>query len=756
MNVSKSYSIVRRRLARTQLCVCIAGILVAGMTLNAGTFTVTNTGSSGAGSLAKAIDSANAVPGPHTINFNIPSSDPNFVDVDSGLPGGDAAKDVFVITLTSAPVLYASGGITVNGASQTAFGGNTNPFGPEISVNGNNAVGGLYLGNNNRLIDLNIRNCLGYGIIINGGFNNSVRGCYIGTDPTGKTAQPNTGPGIDCNGSSNIFGGPNAADRNVLSGNGNDGITVRGTAFNNIIQGNFLGTDATGTTALGNGADGIECHGPENQIIGNLLSGNAAAAGIRLAFTTVAGTVVRGNRIGSDVFGTSAIPNREGIDIVAAATGTIIGGTDFQAGNLIFGNTRAGIRITPNALGAAAPLDNLISGNSIYNNGMLAVSFSEVSTTPVPNDACDGDDGSNHLQNFPVLTSATEDTGAVRVQGTLNSVANQSYNIEFFANDACDGSGSGEGQYYMGSATVATDGSCVAPIDVTLFRTFTNTVYITATATDADNNTSEFSPCVTFTPGPVQCMLTPITASLLTNSVHKLTATVTVEGVAQQGDTVNFEVVSGPQTGQVGLGTTDANGKATFQYSGSATTGTDGIMASGNIGGTNFSCMASCDWVDSLVSTVDLFPVLTTPGFACATSGTTNTCTVGGALGFKKNGKSYISGNFKATIIRDGLLTTLNAKVKNLVVNLKGVPKHQIAIYLSSDNVLDPFDLFIKSATTKDIALLATNTKPWVIKGTVPGWFTVSGRYLILSVDSQNVVTESNEENNTVVLGPIP
>lgn len=753
--LSSSYVIVRRHFALTHRVAFITVMLLATLTAQAGTFTVTNTSSGGPGSLAKAIASANAVPGPHTINFNIPSSDPNFVDVDSVLPGGDAAKDVYVITLTSAPVLYTFGGITVDGSTQPG-GGLADPLAPKISINGNNAVGGLFLGSNNRLIGLNIRNCLGGGITMIGGANNIVRGCYIGTDPTGKVAQPNTGPGIDCSGSGNIFGGPTAVDRNVISGNGNDGITMRDDAFSNIVQGNFLGTDATGTMALGNGADGIECHGPDNLIIGNLLSGNANAAGIRLAFSTVDGTVVRGNRIGTDVFGTSPIPNREGIDIVAGATGTIIGGTDFQAGNLISGNTRAGIRITPNALGATAPFSNLISANAIYNNGMLAVSFSEISTIPVANDACDGDDGSNRLQNFPVLTGATEDGGGVRVQGSLNGVAGQSYTIEFFGNDACDTSGNGEGQYYMGTTTVNTDGSCVAPIDVTLFRTFTNTVYITATATDAENNTSEFSPCVMFAPGPVQCMLTPITASQLTNSVHTLTSTVTVDGIGVQGVTVNYEVLSGPQIGQVGLDTTDANGQATFQYSGSVTNGTDIIMAYGNVGGTNFSCSAACDWVDAMDSNVDLHPVLTVPGFTCTTSGITNTCTVASALALKKNDKSYISGDFKVKITRDGLVTKVNAKLSNLVVKLKGVPKHQIAVYLSADNVLDPFDLLVRSVSTKEIALLAVDNNPLVLKGTVPNWFSVSGRYLILSVDNQNVVIETNEENNTVVLGPIP
>src|SRR5581483_11948718 len=72
------------------------------------TITVVNTADSGPGSLRQAILDANALMDPVavTINFNIPSTDPGFVDVDATLPGGDAAPDVFVIRpLTALPTL---------------------------------------------------------------------------------------------------------------------------------------------------------------------------------------------------------------------------------------------------------------------------------------------------------------------------------------------------------------------------------------------------------------------------------------------------------------------------------------------------------------------------------------------------------------------------------------------------------------------------------------------------------------------------
>ena len=80
------------------------------------------------------------------------------------------------------------------------------------------------------------------------------------------------------------------------------------------------------------------------------------------------------------------------------------------------------------------------------------------------------------------------------VQGTLNSIASQAYQLDFFGNTACDPSGNGEGQYYLGSVTVLTDGSGNGVFNTEL-PTASPGQFITATATDPFGNTSEFSPC---------------------------------------------------------------------------------------------------------------------------------------------------------------------------------------------------------------------------------------------------------------------
>src|SRR5207248_10212004 len=123
---------------------------------------VTNTNDSGPGSLRQAILNANASAGADTIVFNIPTSDPNFVDVDAALPGGDAAPDVWVIKpLSALPALSdASGGTTIDGRTQTTFGGDTNPFGPEVVLDGSLAGAGVngltILASGNQVFGLNV------------------------------------------------------------------------------------------------------------------------------------------------------------------------------------------------------------------------------------------------------------------------------------------------------------------------------------------------------------------------------------------------------------------------------------------------------------------------------------------------------------------------------------------------------------------------------------------------------------------------
>ncbi|MBI4467706.1 MAG: choice-of-anchor D domain-containing protein, partial [Acidobacteria bacterium] len=119
------------------------------------------------------------------------------------------------------------------------------------------------------------------------------------------------------------------------------------------------------------------------------------------------------------------------------------------------------------------------------------------------NDAGDGDTGANNLQNFPVITSVGELirldlSRATVVEGRLNSTPNTDFTLQFFANSGCPpGDGDFEGKAFIGSSSVRTDDMGDASFRSTLdffFSVVTPEPHvITATATDAGNNTSEFT-----------------------------------------------------------------------------------------------------------------------------------------------------------------------------------------------------------------------------------------------------------------------
>src|SRR5262249_15625033 len=124
--------------------------------------------------------------------------------------------------------------------------------------------------------------------------------------------------------------------------------------------------------------------------------------------------------------------------------------------------------------------------NSIFSNGGLGIDLGDDGRTA--NDLGDPDSGANNLQNFPVLTKASLEGSIVIVEGKLNSTPNTFFTLEFFGNDA---SSPDEGKTYLGSIGVFTDADGNATFTVAFSAGFGD--YVTATATDPDHNTSEFS-----------------------------------------------------------------------------------------------------------------------------------------------------------------------------------------------------------------------------------------------------------------------
>jgi hypothetical protein len=262
------------------------------------------------------------------------------------------------------------------GGSQNLIEGNligTDPTGTmavgnTTGIQGNasgNTIGGTVLGAGNV-----VSGNTGAGLKLSGGGSGAViQGNRIGTNLAGNAALPNRKDGLDVllGGQNNTFGGTTVGAGNVISGNVGVGFLLTG--GNDLVAGNFIGTDIAGTVAIPNGGDGFQVQDSfGNTIEGNVISGNAGN-GVKLLSTGTAaiasGSVFTNNSIGTNAAGSVAIPNQgDGINVFGV-TSTTIGGTITGTGNVISGNGVSGIAVLFNPLTAAKADNTVIEGNMI-------------------------------------------------------------------------------------------------------------------------------------------------------------------------------------------------------------------------------------------------------------------------------------------------------------------------------------------------------------------------------------------------------
>ncbi|HKD10955.1 MAG TPA: right-handed parallel beta-helix repeat-containing protein, partial [Thermoanaerobaculia bacterium] len=389
--------------------------------------------------------------------------------------------------------------------------------------------------------------------VIIGGSGNVVAGNVIGLNAAGTAALGTRSP--TCirvgNATGVVIGGASPSARNVIS-NCFYGIEVDNSQ-NTTISGNFLGTDSAGSTAplpIAAGSQGIVITTSDGTIIGGTAGvtpgGDCTGAcnviagwdtGIVWPSTGGSSVLVEGNHIGGGLTAATALPNTTGVSVFSS--GATIGGAAPAAGNLIANNASAAVAVnggTGTLIQNNSILGNghgsgigivyhdgiLISGgtgttitqNSIFGNGGLGIDLppSAGFGMPTANDACDADSGANDLQNFPVITSASSSAGTTTIAGTLNSTAGSAFTVDFYASPSCSSKGYGEGKIYLGSTVVTTDGSCNGAFNASLPVAAAAGSYITATATNSNGSTSEFSQCFHMTGGsPVPTQLFTMT-----------------------------------------------------------------------------------------------------------------------------------------------------------------------------------------------------------------------------------------------------
>ncbi len=319
------------------------------------TFVVTNTADTGDGSLRRAIEDANANPGLDNITFNI-ASGVQTIKLQSALP---YINSPVVIDATTQPGYTGSPLIELNGI--------------QVSDNGLNIFAG-----NSIVRGLVINRFQGSAIKIQFFGGNVIEGNYIGHNVAGDSG----GVGIDSianrgngvyikNSPNNRIGGTILAARNVISANAFPDIAITDTgSTGNIVQGNYLGTDASGMYAIfyfDSSSNGVLIRrGASRTIVGgtdpgagNVISG-VYRAGIQLMDSLTSDNVIQGNIIGLDRYAFDRVPNQNGIRITNGASNNVIGGTTIAARNVISGNSLSGIIID-----GADTKNNIVMGNII-------------------------------------------------------------------------------------------------------------------------------------------------------------------------------------------------------------------------------------------------------------------------------------------------------------------------------------------------------------------------------------------------------
>jgi len=296
------------------------------------------------------------------------------------------------------------------------------------------------------------------GVHITDSDNNVVKGNYMGTDATGTAAIANDiGVYISDGAQNNTIGGTTDGERNVISGNIR-GVSIVGDGTNgNAVKGNYIGTNANGTNAIANGT-GVYIHeGAQNNTIGgssasdrNVISGNSYE-GVFISDSDTTGNPVKGNYIGTNASGTAGLPNgAQGVAIGVGAQDNTIGGTAAGEGNLIAYNEDDGVWVYD-----TGTTGNTIRGNSIHSNGDMGIVHSN---------------GGNAELARPVITNSGPAMGTACVGCT----------VDIYSDDE------DEGRIYEGSTTANGAGNWTYVGAVTGPN-------VTATATDAAGNTSEFS-----------------------------------------------------------------------------------------------------------------------------------------------------------------------------------------------------------------------------------------------------------------------
>ncbi len=455
---------------------------------------VTNTNDSGAGSLRQAIVNANASTDFTFIDFDIPGTCFRTITLASNLPN-----------ITS--------GLRINGFTQPGSAANTRATGDNatrcillVGVTGT-LNGFQFTGNTASQFWLQgiVFSNFDTALLLNGGVNNLVQGNQFGgrLGSIANLADSNNNIILGSFSDASSIGGDAPAQRNVLAG-GIFSITINSGSFldsnDNQIINNLIGTSGLEVDDFGSNNHSIVVETTRNTIRNNVIVNSGRNA---ILLTGASNNLIQNNRIGrKDPYCTLIAPSC--IDINAGSGWHGIAITEDSANNQIVGNS-----VWNGVLGGvviSSGLSNKVSRNSIYQNGDSGIVLGGYNGTD--NDALPATANfANRGLNYPVIQSAAGSSSSGTITGVL-STSNGSYRVEVFSSALADTAARGEGEIYHGGTTVTINNGLVgagngfANFSVSVGSLFSGSNFsgrhFVATATDANGNTSEFSPRVIY------------------------------------------------------------------------------------------------------------------------------------------------------------------------------------------------------------------------------------------------------------------
>jgi hypothetical protein len=377
----------------------------------------------------------------------------------------------FVINLSKTPLPTIQYPVTIDGTSQPGYVGT-----PLIEIDGDGVIvgDGLVLTNQSfgsTIKGLDIADFGGAAIHVQTA-NNLIVGNFLGTDPTGTSAGPGDSQGVWIDGApGNTIGGTAASAANVIGFNQGLGwgVNITGSSIATLVEGNFIGTNAAGAN-LGN-QYGVFIAGGTGDTIGGTVAGSANVIGNN----TVNGVEVAGataTLVEGNFIGTDPAGDKLGNGVgvgVLNSTGTTIGGTVSGAGNTIANNSGA---VDISGSGAA------IRENLIYGN-VTSISAGSGATLPAA----------------PSIGAVASVPGLTTIDYTVTGTVGQAYSIDFFASTSVGGPAA----EFLGTLTTPALTSATQSFTATFNPgqpPIPSNQAVTATSTDPNNNTSLFATAV--------------------------------------------------------------------------------------------------------------------------------------------------------------------------------------------------------------------------------------------------------------------